>query len=141
MREVRALNGVKLCSCGDARPSRIGWFAFRIFHNAIEVLVFLLKRHKQMQTSVNTLEMNSESLASQQCSIADRKCLISASGNNRATWIPSILLRVYFSKELKGPLWSGRSPSLRLLCSKLLSRRGKQMRHCSLLKYMACSCG
>lgn len=26
MRKVRALSGVKLCSCGDARPSRIGCF-------------------------------------------------------------------------------------------------------------------
>ncbi|KAL6059654.1 hypothetical protein STEG23_037119 [Scotinomys teguina] len=52
------LNGAKLCSCGAARASRIGCFVW-ILHNAIEVLTFLLKRHKQMQTSVNTLEMNS----------------------------------------------------------------------------------
>lgn len=75
MREVRGwggANGAKLCSCEAARASRIGCFVW-ILHNAIEVLILLLKRHKQMQTSVNTLEMNSVSLASQQCSMADRK--------------------------------------------------------------------
>lgn len=63
-----ACSSVKLCRCSEARSPRIG-----CWDNAIEVLIFLLKRHKQMQTSVNTLEMNSVSLASQRCSMADRK--------------------------------------------------------------------